>query len=113
MNKYMLIYRHPVSQEKAQPSPEEMQQMLKQWEDWKEEFKANILDMGDGLKPEGRVLSSENDVMDGPFIEAKEVLAGYSVISADNFDQALDVSRTCPFRNMPGYSIEIRELACY
>ncbi|MEE9312854.1 MAG: YciI family protein [Planctomycetota bacterium] len=113
MNKYMLIYRSPVSNEQAQPSPEEMQEMFKQWDAWKEKFKANILDMGDGLKPEGRVLSAENQVTDGPFVEAKEVLGGGSLISAENFEQALEVSRECPVRHMPGNSIEIRELAGY
>lgn len=112
MNKYMLIYRSPAkAAAEFQPSPEQMQAMMQQWAEWKERFKANILDVGDGLQPGGRVLGSDNQVTDGPYIEAKEVVGGFSLIQAESYEQALDVSRACPVRHMPGNSIEVRELA--
>lgn len=111
MKKYLLLYRSPVTTHAYEPSPEEMQGMFKAWAAWKEEFAENILDMGDGLKPEGRVLGAGDEVSDGPFVEAKEVMGGFSIVAAENFDKAIEISRACPVRQMPGSSVEIRELA--
>lgn len=112
MNKYLLLYRSPVMDTPPpQPSPEEMQAMFKAWDAWKSKFKANMVDQGDGLKPDGKVLAPNDSVTDGPFVEAKEVLGGFSIIQAETYDQALEVARACPVRQMPGNSIEIREMA--
>ena len=35
-------------------------------------------------------------VTDGPYIEAKEVLGGYSVLEADNVDEAVDLAKSWP-----------------
>jgi len=48
-------------------------------------------------------------VTDGPYVEAKEFVASFSVIQADNLDAALAIARECPGDNV----IEIRELAGY
>lgn len=112
MNKYLLLYRSPAqASAEFEPSPEQMQEMMAQWAAWKEKFKENILDMGDGLTHEGRVLGPEGDVTDGPFIEAKEVIGGFSIVQAESFEQALDISRACPVRFMPGNSVEVRQMA--
>jgi hypothetical protein len=66
--------------------------------------------MGGGLKPGGKVLTASG-VTDGPFTEAKEIVGGYMLVSAESFDRALDVARESPGLMMPGSSIEIRELA--
>ncbi|MDA7950171.1 MAG: YciI family protein [Pirellulaceae bacterium] len=110
MQKYMLIYRGPAEAANQMPSPEEMEAIFKQWNAWKEEFKASILDMGDGLKPEGRVLQSDGSVTDGPYIEAKEVLGGFSIVQAESYEGALEIARACPIRHEPGSTVEIREL---
>lgn len=113
MTKYLFVYRNPVTDAPREaPSPEQMQQMMSQWSNWKEKFKAQVLDVGDGLQPQGRVLK-DGKVTDGPFTEAKEILAGYSIVSADSFDSALEVARECPFNHMPGARIEIRPIMEY
>jgi len=76
---------------------------------WKEKFKENILDMGGKLKPEGKVLKASG-ATDGPFVEAKEIVGGFMLISAKSFDQALEVARGMGFMG-PESSIEIREVA--
>lgn len=111
MSKYLFIYRTPKSETpQPEPSPEEMQQMLSQWTAWKEKFAKQVVDMGDGLLPGGKILS-DGKVTDGPFVEIKEVLGGYSVVEAADYDEALSVAKECPMVYAPGYSIEIRELA--
>lgn len=110
MNKYLFLYWAPGGPSDAQPSPEEMQQMLAQWTEWKRKFNEQVIDLGDGLKPGGKVLRNA-EVTDGPFAEMKEIVAGYSVIVARNYDEALEVARACPMSFVPGAVIELREMA--
>lgn len=112
MTKYLFLYRTESSNQTRNPSPDEMQAMMAQWAEWKTKFKDSIVDVGDGLKPGGRVYTA-GEVTDGAFAEAKEVLGGYSMVQAVSYDAAVEVARTCPVTQMPGYSIEIRELAGY
>jgi hypothetical protein len=109
MPKYLFVYRNePMT---APPSPEQMQAALAEWGVWIEKFmkSGNILDPGDGLKECGKVLrKAGTTVTDGPFVEAKEILGGYSVISADSYDAAVKIAKECP--GACHGSLEIREL---
>ncbi len=86
--------------------------MLAQWTAWKAQFKDEIVDVGDGLQPGGKVVRAKG-MSDGPFVEAKELLGGYSLVQAASLDRAVEISKACPMMFMPGASIEIRELAGY
>jgi hypothetical protein len=108
MPKY-LVFLRSVPGKQEPPSPAQMQEMYAAFDAWKEKFKANIVDMGGRLKPGGKVLTASG-VTDGPFAEAKEVVGGYMVVAADNYDRALDVARECPGVVRPGSSVEIREI---
>ena len=109
--KFLVLLRSQPSSNapKTQPSPEQMQAMLAAYGAWKEKFKAEILDMGDKLKPDGRVLKA-GSVTDGPFVEAKELIGGYMIVTGADYDAAVAVVQACPASQMPGVSLEIREL---
>ena len=112
MPRYLFIQRSVPGKRQSPspaPSPAEMQQMYAAFNAWKEKFKANILDMGGKLQSGGKVLTPSG-VTDGPFIEAKEIVGGYMVVTAESYEKALEVARESP-GYMPGSSIEIRELA--
>jgi len=47
-------------------------------------------------------------VTDGPFIETKEVLGGYSVIEADTIDEAVDIAKTWPGVDRGWITMEVR-----
>jgi hypothetical protein len=47
-------------------------------------------------------------VTDGPYIEAKEVLAGYSVLETATIDEAVEISRTWPGVDQGWIVIEVR-----
>lgn len=111
MNKYLFLYWNPPAPNQH-PSPDEMQAMFAQWQAWKEKFKKNVTDLGDALAEDGRVLR-DGKVTDGPHPEAKEIIGGYSVISATTYDEALEVARECPITFIPGARIEIRRLLGY
>jgi hypothetical protein len=107
--RYLCLHRR-VPGERQQPSPAQMQEMQAVFKRWKEKYNANIMDMGGPLKPGGKVLTASG-VTDGPFTEAKEMIGGYMIVSAESFEQALEVARESPALMMPGSSVEIRELA--
>jgi hypothetical protein len=48
-----------------------------------------------------------DDVTDGPFIDAKEVIAGFAIIEAPDLDAALEIARRNPATRQGG-GIEVR-----
>lgn len=109
MPKYLCIQRSQPGQGRGeQPSPAQMEQMYAVFRDWQEKFQKNIVDMG-GKLGGGKVVTSEG-ATDGPFIEAKEVVGGYMIISAASLAEAMQVARECPGVVMPGSSVEVREI---
>lgn len=106
--KYMCIQRSALGKREP-PSPAQMQEMFASFNAWKEKFKDSIVDMGGRLMPGGKILSASG-VSDGPFIEAKEIIGGYMVVAAENYEGALEVARESPGMG-PNSSIEIREMA--
>lgn len=110
--RYLFLHRSQAGNPaggQQQPSPAQMQDMFAAFNAWKEKFKENILDMGGKLMPGGKVVTTSG-ATDGPFVEAKEIVGGYMLVSADSFERALEVAREMPML-MPGASIEIREVA--
>lgn len=78
--------------------------------------KAGIMQAGDGLKPsrEGkrvRLAGGQKTVIDGPFAETKELIAGYWIWKVSSMDEAVSWARRCP-DPMPGEEgmLEIRPL---
>ncbi len=73
--------------------------------------KAGVMLAGDGLKPssEGkrvRFSAGKKTVVDGPFTETKELIAGYWIWQVKSWDEALEWVRRCP-DPMPGEESEI------
>lgn len=107
--KYLFLQRSAPGKPQQPPSPAQMQEMFAAFNAWKEKFKENILDMGGKLMPGGKVVTASG-ATDGPFVEAKEIVGGYMLVSAESVDRALQVAREMPML-MPGSSIEVREVA--
>ncbi|EIM74435.1 YciI family protein [Nitratireductor rhodophyticola] len=74
---------------------------------------AGVLEALEGLHPPSagaRVsfASGEPVVIDGPFIEAKEVLGGFWIINVPTLDDAIEWAKRCP--GSPNETIEIRKI---
>jgi hypothetical protein len=112
MAKFMFVYRNN-PESFAKLTPEEMQQQMQKWGAWiAEAMKAGwMVDPGDGLTPEGRVVTTKV-VTDGPFMESKEVLGGFSIIEAETIDAAARLAKGCPGTGIGG-SVEVRRFAGY
>jgi len=73
--------------------------------------KAGIMLAGDGLKPSSkgkRIKFSGNKrtVVDGPFAETKELIAGYWIWQVQSVEEAVEWARRCP-DPMPGEDAEL------
>jgi hypothetical protein len=77
--------------------------------------KAGVLLAGEGLHPSSkgarvRFSGSERSVIDGPFTEAKELVAGYWLIEVKSMEEAIEWVKRVP-NPMDGESeIEIRQV---
>jgi len=110
MPNFLFIYRNdPGSRGKL--TPEEMQAQMQKWQTWLGQGvqKGWLVDPGDGLKCEGRVVNSKRAIIDGPFVEAKEILGGYSIVRAENLDAAAEHAMGCPGLLLGG-TVEVRPL---
>lgn len=107
-NKYMCILRSN-SGACEKPSPADMETMYATYQKWQEKFANNILDMGGALGGEGAVITNDS-VKDGPFVELKEVIGGYMLLTASSLDEAKKVIQASPMVANSGTSIEIRPI---
>ena len=72
-----------------------------------------ILQGGERLRPTSdattvRVRNGETLSTDGPFMETKEALGGYSVLETDTIEEAVEIARTWPGVDRGWITIEVR-----
>ncbi|HLI40995.1 MAG TPA: YciI family protein [Streptosporangiaceae bacterium] len=58
--------------------------------------------------PETAKTVRASGVTDGPFMETKEVLGGYSVLETDTIDEAVEIARTWPGVDRGWITVEVR-----
>jgi hypothetical protein len=78
-------------------------------------IKAGIMLAGDGLRPSSQgkrvqFSGSKRAVVDGPFPETKELVAGYWLWQVRSMDEAVEWVRRCPNPMPTDSEIEIRPL---
>lgn len=113
--RYMIVVKATKDTE-AGAMPEE--EMFRVMTDYHEELaKAGVLLDASGLKPSShgwrvRYDGAKRTVIDGPFTEAKELVAGYTLIQVKSRAEALEWSRRFPNPVGEGRpaEIEVREL---
>ena len=90
------------------------QELLRQMGDFNEELvKAGVMLAGDGLHPSSKGVrivfsGSERKVIDGPFAETKELLAGYWVWQVKSLDEAIEWVKRIPNPGGTDGVVEIR-----
>ena len=73
--------------------------------------KAGLLLAGEGLHPTSkgvRIRFPDSVVIDGPFAETKELIAGFWLWQVASMQEAIDWMRRSPFREFPEGEVEIR-----
>jgi hypothetical protein len=111
MKEFLLVFRADLKN-MPKGSPEDMQARTKSWMDWIQSIAAKdkLKDRGNRLTLEGKVLKSEHVITDGPFLEIKESILGYSVIKVASWDEAVEIAKGCPIFKSNG-TVEVREIS--
>jgi hypothetical protein len=106
MSEYVFLYRGG----ETGRSPEQYQQAMQKWMAWFKEMaeKGHVKNQGHPLERAGKVVrGSAKSIIDGPFVEAKDVIGGYSLIEAKDLDEAIELSKGCPILEVEG-AVEVR-----
>jgi hypothetical protein len=77
--------------------------------------KAGVMLAGEGLHPSSKGArvsfgDEERTVVDGPFAETKELIAGYWLLQVGSFEEAVEWIKRCPNPHNAGGEIEIRQV---
>jgi hypothetical protein len=111
MQDYIYLFRTTeAGRRDAMSTPERAQQSMQKWMAWTKELDAqgHLKDGGQPLDSAGKVVSGPHKtVTDGPFAEAKDLVAGFMIVKARDLAEAASLSHGCPIL-AGGGSVEIR-----
>ena len=76
---------------------------------------AGVMTAGEGLHPSSkgakvRFSGSRRTVVDGPFAEAKELIAGFWIFNVKSLEEAIEWVKRCPNPMLGDSEIEIRQI---
>lgn len=111
MKDFLFLFRGGDT-ERKQFSPEEMQAEMNRWQEWIAGI-AQTDQFGGGhpLTGEGKVLQGGTQkLIDGPFMEGKEIVGGYILVKASDMQEAVRLASACPLLDAKTGSVEIREI---
>jgi hypothetical protein len=92
------------------------EEMLAEMGKFNEELvKAGIMQAGEGLQPSSkgkrvRFSGKKRTVVDGPFAETKELVAGFWIWQVQSMDEALDWAKRCPNPTGAEGELELRPI---
>ncbi|CAN5449387.1 hypothetical protein BH11BAC2_BH11BAC2_00570 [soil metagenome] len=111
MKEFLLIFRSESPSTEPPMSPDQIQAMMKPWQDWIGSLAAQnkLVSTGNRLEQDGKVIKPGNIVTNGPFVEIKESIGGYTIIRAENLEEATELSKGCPILFVGG-TVEIRAI---
>ena len=112
MKNYMFIYEGGDPQWHINTPPSDMQAQMQKWEQWMQSLseKGQLVSGGDPLSYEGKRIDANGLVTDISATEFKNLVSGYSIVSAANMEEALDISKTCPIFFDSSIKVQVREI---
>ncbi|MGK0365720.1 MAG: hypothetical protein ACI85O_002788 [Saprospiraceae bacterium] len=109
MKEFLMLFRTVPSPE-TMPTGDALQVEMTKWQNWiggiaaqGKFIKSNELD------EQGRMVNPGKVVTDGPYAEVKEIVGGYIIVKAENYDEAVEMAHGCPSLEYGG-SVEVRLL---
>jgi hypothetical protein len=106
---FLFLYRKSIDPA-AQPSPADMQAGYMKWQEWMTKHAKEILQQPPprvGPKPGGAAAVCRGGaVTDGPYVEGKEIVGGWSFIEAPSLARALEIAKEVPMFT----SVEVLEI---
>jgi hypothetical protein len=112
MRVMVMVKASPESEAGQMPTEQLLSDMLKYNE---ELVKSGIMLAGDGLHPSSRgkrvrFEGPKRTVVDGPFTETKELIAGYWIWQVRSMEEAVEWVKRCPNPMESDSEIEIRQV---
>ncbi|RKH11941.1 transcription initiation protein [Corallococcus sp. CA053C] len=100
MSRYLMLL-HETPAHFAAKSPAELQAIVEEYMQWSDRLrKEGRLLQGEKLCDEGgrRLMQQGGQLLvsDGPYAEVKDVVGGLFILSAESYDAAVALARTCP-----------------
>ena len=110
--KFVFLYRKSPDP-RDQPSPADMQAGYTRWKSWMAKYAKEILEQPparSGPKPGGAsAVCRAGAVTDGPYVEGKEIVGGWSFIETDSLGQAVEIAKEVPMFT----SVEVIEITSF
>jgi len=111
--RFMIIVKATRDSEAGVMPPEELFQAMATYHE--ELQKAGILRDASGLQPSSKgwriqYHGNKRTVVDGPFAETKELIAGYTLIEVKTREEALEWTKRFPNPHLSEGEIEVRQL---
>lgn len=113
MNTYLLLLHEQIDVVQNL-SPKEMEELVRSHMEWAKKLESEgLLLAGDGLENRGvRISGKESIVKDSMLLETKEMIGGFYLIQAGSFEEAVEISKSCPCHQWGGVT-ELRPIANY
>jgi hypothetical protein len=115
MPQFMLISQDSMEiPEGFEITPEIIQGIIQKYNDWAEGLRksGHLVGLNKLSQDPGKNIigtGSNQVVTDGPYAETKEIIGGYWIITAANYDEAVKLASSCPSLEF-GSRIEVREV---
>lgn len=107
MKEFLMLFRHTPNPD-MMPEGEALEAEINKWQNWiggiaaQGKFvKSNELDY------QGKIVNLGKVITDGPYAEVKEIVGGYIIVKAENYDEAVEMAHGCPTLQYGG-SVEVR-----
>lgn len=110
MKRFLLLIREDLRRAE-QLTEEQVHEEIKIMTKWVEELtKTGNFVQGDPLENGMKLATATKVLSDGPFIEAREAVTGFTIVKASNIDQAAELAMSCPLVQTGQIKIEVRPI---
>ena len=110
MDDFLFVFKN-CDEDYSNITPAQMQERMGSYSVWMDKLMAaGRYKGGAALHPDsGRLVKDKSTVLtDGPFLESKEIIGGYAIITAQDYDEAVAFAKDCPL--LDHWGLEIRKL---
>jgi len=110
MQEFMFIYRGGDPKWMTSATDAEKQAVMAKWGEWMEMLgqKGQLVTGGSPLGYDGKKVTKDGVITDISASEVKELVTGYSIVKAANYDEAVKIARECPIFLHDGTTLEVR-----
>ena len=109
VSEYLLLIRNTAWQKEV--SAAEIEKILDEFSAWVTRLKnEGTIKVAVPLVHRGKLLESKDVIVDGPFIESKEAIAGLIIFEAKNFEAAVELANSATCLKY-GQTLELRPIA--